>query len=417
MRGISAQIEHYSYKVGISGCNLTLVGTMGEISSSEFGHGSYSGTNKAGLELNLRVLADENRKRGYPPLISWTQHKFNDRVPMMSVGLIGCTSCVEHAAHFSSQTSSVKGRLKCTDSTSQPLNSKRVCSEYELNHFLLQTPINDLLIRAEIEEGKRLLTGIQNAFHYLLELESKRCEPNIQKGDPLDKYFQRGHISSTETTPRQQSQLTTANNQVNLIDPETWRGKTITGQRTKSGKKWYSYLATDGTTTFRTSSGKTLFGRYRISNGSVCYTYDDTAGEACRTPLHVSGRVRWYNETGGYVSFIDSVDEYGFPNPKSKIRVKPEILKHIPPGKCALIVASRSTVEEVRDYVRINISDRRYLKTFKSKNGTIGISIGTLKPNEVKRTLDRLKAKNQIPSDSYCADGSNYSHVVNLGSL
>ena len=202
---------------------------------------------------------------------------------------------------------------------------------------------------------------------------------------------------------------------VNVYDPSTWRGKTIQGELVEDGKRWYSWLHTDGRTTFQTTSGKRLYGRYRISNGYVCYRYDGSTSEACRTPRSVNGRVGWYDTKGKYVSYIAGVKSISLSSVAGSSGLVPSVAEYIRGDECVLVVASRPNVAEARRYVFDNISDRRYLKAFKSKNGWIAITIGKLKPHEVDPTLARWKKSGKSPQDSYCSTGKKYTGGVDIG--
>jgi len=76
---------------------------------------------------------------------------------------------------------------------------------------------------------------------------------------------------------------------VDLANPVTWRGKTVTGQLVASGKKWYASLNKDGTTTFRFTSGRISTGRYYISEGEVCFQLDGNPEFSCRRPVRGPG--------------------------------------------------------------------------------------------------------------------------------
>ncbi|WP_299872668.1 hypothetical protein [uncultured Sulfitobacter sp.] len=202
---------------------------------------------------------------------------------------------------------------------------------------------------------------------------------------------------------------------VDLANPETWRGKVITGQLVSSGKKWYASLNKDGTTIFQFTSGQVSSGRYYLSESEVCFQLDQNPEFACRRPVPGPAGVRWYDEDGGYQSLIVSVDNARMGAIVPRQKTVNSISDHILPGDCALIVASRPTISEARDYVLSSVTDRRYLKAFRSRNGWIAISIGTLKAHEVDAVVSKWKKSGRIPKDSYCSTGSNYEAVVSLG--
>ncbi len=202
---------------------------------------------------------------------------------------------------------------------------------------------------------------------------------------------------------------------VDMTNPKTWRGKVITGKLVSSGTRWYASLNSDGSTIFQFSSGQRSSGHYYVTDTEVCFKLDPNTQYACRKPVLGAGGVRWYDEQGDFQSLIVSVDDTNFATITPQASDLASIAEHILPGECALIVASRPTVAEARDYVFANITDRRYLSAFRSQNGWIAISIGTLKNAEADPILLQLKETGRIPADSYCSNGSNYQAVVNLG--
>lgn len=202
---------------------------------------------------------------------------------------------------------------------------------------------------------------------------------------------------------------------VDLSNPKTWRGKVITGALVSSGKRWYASLNADGSTTFQFSSGQRSDGQYYLTETEVCFKLEPNQSYACRRPLLAQDGVRWYDEHGNYQSVVLSVDETSFTAVSPQENLAVSVAQRIPPGECALIVASRQTVAEARAYVLTNIRDRRFLSAFLGRNGWIAISVGTLNPDEVDTVLSSWKESGRIPQDSYCSTGSNYVEVVDLG--
>ncbi|MDP8174102.1 YARHG domain-containing protein [Phocoenobacter skyensis] len=92
----------------------------------------------------------------------------------------------------------------------------------------------------------------------------------------------------------------------------------------------------------------------------------------------------------------------------------PSYAEQFPNNECALIVASRQTMDEVKDYINENISDRRYLRIYKASNGWNAISIGMLKPNEVEPVMTKWKESGKIPQDSFCANGVKLNEEIDL---
>lgn len=201
---------------------------------------------------------------------------------------------------------------------------------------------------------------------------------------------------------------------IDLLNPTTWRGKRIQGELVENGKVWFSWLHSDGRTTFQTTKGERLFGTYRITNGYVCYRYNGSTSEACRTPRRVDGRIGWFDVKGNYVSYVAGIESKSLASVSKNINVVASVAEHIKPNECALVVASRPTVQDARAYVVENVQDRRFVMGYMSENGWIAITIGTLKPHEVDPTLKRWKASGKIPMDSYCSTGTKYVAVVNI---
>lgn len=80
-------------------------------------------------------------------------------------------------------------------------------------------------------------------------------------------------------------------------------------------------------------------------------------------------------------------------------------------GDCALIVASRKTLPEVRQFIGENPRIPIY-GVYESANGWYAIASRLLEKQEAKGTIDRLVVANLIPDDSYCSDGSSYLRAV-----
>jgi len=86
----------------------------------------------------------------------------------------------------------------------------------------------------------------------------------------------------------------------------------------------------------------------------------------------------------------------------------------IPSNKCALIVASRKTMSEVRDYVKDEISEKKYVTIYQANNGWYAIALGFLKNSEQKSIISRWKQINKIPHDSFCAKADKFSQEMDL---
>lgn len=223
----------------------------------------------------------------------------------------------------------------------------------------------------------------------------------------------RRHGFLTENEPTV-ADLGNSERTVEMTNPKTWRGKVITGKLMSNGANWYALLNPDGSTTFQFSSGKRSSGRYYLTDREVCFQLTTSQDYACRRPVSGPEGVRWYDEDGDFQSVIVRVDDTNFATVRLDEGKAVDISDHIAPGECALVVASRPTVAEARQYVLANVSDRRFLKAFQAKNGWIAITIGTLKPDEVDPVLAEWKAAGRIPHDSYCSTGANYEKAVSL---
>ena len=86
----------------------------------------------------------------------------------------------------------------------------------------------------------------------------------------------------------------------------------------------------------------------------------------------------------------------------------------IPEDQCALIVASRSTKAEVKDYVNNEISNSRYVTIYRANNGWYAIALGFLKDNEKRTIISRWKKSGKIPQDSFCAKSYKFQEEINI---
>ena len=202
---------------------------------------------------------------------------------------------------------------------------------------------------------------------------------------------------------------------VDLSNPETWRGNVVTGQLVASGKKWFAELYRDGTTTFQFASGKLSKGHYYVSKNEVCFKLDQATDYACRRPVRSPSGVLWYDEDGNFQCVIVTVDRNKVAAVTQHESESFDVSDYIAAGDCALVVASRRTLAEAKNFVVENVPDRRFLKGFRSNNGWIAISIGTLKPDEVDTVVNDWKQIGKIPADSYCSIGRKFIGFVDLG--
>ena len=84
----------------------------------------------------------------------------------------------------------------------------------------------------------------------------------------------------------------------------------------------------------------------------------------------------------------------------------------IPSNKCALIVASSTTMSEVRDYINNEIANKEYVTLYRANNGRYAIALGFLKDNEVDRVMSKWKRIGKIPQDSFCAKSSKFREEI-----
>jgi len=84
----------------------------------------------------------------------------------------------------------------------------------------------------------------------------------------------------------------------------------------------------------------------------------------------------------------------------------------IPSNKCALIVASSTTMSEVHDYINNEISNKEYVTLYRANNGRYAIALGFLKDNEVDRVMSNWKSIGKIPQDSFCAKASRFREEI-----
>jgi len=86
----------------------------------------------------------------------------------------------------------------------------------------------------------------------------------------------------------------------------------------------------------------------------------------------------------------------------------------VPPGQCALIVASRLTLSEVTQFQRENPNIPRG-HVYSAQNGWYAISAGTIETDLAEEYMRRAKQAGQIPQDSYCSSGRAYTGIAIRG--
>lgn len=87
----------------------------------------------------------------------------------------------------------------------------------------------------------------------------------------------------------------------------------------------------------------------------------------------------------------------------------------IPDGECAVIVASRRSMAEVRDFIRANPDAAGETPSvYLSRNGWHAISRGLLRQRGADGVLDQAKRNGLIPRDAYCSTGRVYTSRIPL---
>ena len=85
----------------------------------------------------------------------------------------------------------------------------------------------------------------------------------------------------------------------------------------------------------------------------------------------------------------------------------------IPKGKCAFIVASRSSIDEVNSFLAgVDDSLHRNLQVVESSNGWYAISVGVIPEDEFDDIKARRVAAGIVPADSLCSKGTKYTRVL-----
>jgi hypothetical protein len=86
----------------------------------------------------------------------------------------------------------------------------------------------------------------------------------------------------------------------------------------------------------------------------------------------------------------------------------------IPSDQCALIVASRSTKSEVKDYINNEIKNTKYVTIYKANNGWYAIALGFLKDSEKDSIISKWKRSAKIPHDSFCAKSYKFKEEIHI---
>lgn len=83
----------------------------------------------------------------------------------------------------------------------------------------------------------------------------------------------------------------------------------------------------------------------------------------------------------------------------------------IPFGRCTVIVASRTSMTEVQNFMSAN----KYLSfdaVYESENGWFAVSIGLLPIDSFSDEMAGMKKRGIIPQDSYCSSGRKFHNKV-----
>lgn len=84
----------------------------------------------------------------------------------------------------------------------------------------------------------------------------------------------------------------------------------------------------------------------------------------------------------------------------------------VPSGQCAVIVASRPSIQAARQYITNN-GWQNVARVFESSNGWFAIASRMIQNRGSTATLSRMKSSGVIPNDAYCSTGTPYVREVN----
>jgi V8-like Glu-specific endopeptidase len=76
--------------------------------------------------------------------------------------------------------------------------------------------------------------------------------------------------------------------------------------------------------------------------------------------------------------------------------------------QCYATVASRASVDEVRQFIASTLPTFNNVRVFRSTSGYYGITVGTLSTASADSQIQQWKNAGRIPGDSYCHDGSRF---------
>ena len=84
---------------------------------------------------------------------------------------------------------------------------------------------------------------------------------------------------------------------------------------------------------------------------------------------------------------------------------------YFPSGSCAVVVAARPSVQEVRSYIWEN-GWQDVARVFESTNGWIAITVGVIPNDGSTYEIARLKGRGTVPGDAYCSTGLPYVREI-----
>lgn len=111
-------------------------------------------------------------------------------------------------------------------------------------------------------------------------------------------------------------------------------------------------------------------------------------------------------------SFCTTGEKFG--NVVSLVDKKANQKPLFPQGKCALIIASRQTVADIKTYVSEQQLDAKTVTAYSTDSGWYAIGIDVIDLANAKTILDKRKAQGKIPLDSFCSTGKTYRSAINI---
>lgn len=131
--------------------------------------------------------------------------------------------------------------------------------------------------------------------------------------------------------------------------------------------------------------------------------FDDLSEYGVHSPIFEEVKKKW--KSGSSSTSKQSPVSRGMNNTKQKL---------IPDGSCAVIIASRETIPEVRQYIQENSISKKNLKVYEADNGWYAISVGTLDNSSQSEKMYELKHSSKIPDDSFCTQGNKMKRIIDL---